>query len=496
MSLRVQRVFWETDPIPPSINNSALRPIEKLHDDILLYIFQIHTGMNRSIMNLLLVCARWHNIAKSRPSLWSKIQYATGETMKNRKIVARTSGYDSINLFDLGLTCTTPKQLARSIERLNGAPFSIMFLEPVTFGNQTDHSWDCVPWGEFSERCTEIYISDPGVSLPILENLPAMHNLKRISCREITKSNLTRILHKILKEIPSPLLDLSIGAPGDLDTNLFPSIAARIKVFDAGFIPSHLTLDDCRRLLSSFRDLEHLTWRGDRFDRDELRETVSWKFKLKTLMVTSLVPLFPSFVLVGLVELTIDVRQKPSIDDYKALVKEEKACDYNLVTLPALTHLTLVENWIDLLRIEAPSIHKVVLEAGQTTPDTDVLLYLVHTRLRPSIVYIVDLRRCLIVNTLLRQPFASVVELKIHVPVKWVMKGHLKQFLSISENGEKKGESMILPDLRHLVVAVYSSIRTEKEKVENAVEEATRSRMESGPLLSVRCLGEEVNFVF
>ncbi|KAG8827870.1 hypothetical protein FRC19_011571 [Serendipita sp. 401] len=497
MSLLVQRVIWESDPGPPFTSNPAQRSIEILHDDILLYIFQIYLQARHSIMNLLLICARWHNIVKSQPSLWCEIRYALEATIIHRKRerVASKSGYDWILPYDLGLTCTTPKQLARSIERLNGASFSITFLEPVTLENQADHSWDCVPWGEFSERCTEIHIFNQNVSLPILENLPVMRNLRRASSIEYTERNIPRILHKISKEIPSPLLDLSIGAPGDLDTNLFPSIAARIKVFDAGFVPFLLTLDDCRRLLSSFRDLEHLTWRWHRFDPDELREAISWNFKLKTLTITNLFPsLFPLSLLAGLVELAIDVQQKPSIESYKAFLIDKGVENHSLVALHSLTHLTLVGHWIDLLRIHAPSLHKLVLQAGSIRPDSDAIRYLIHTRMRPSIVHIVDLGRGSMLNGLLRQPFVDIVELKMHIPVQWVRSGHLVQFLSVSKSGKKRGELMIAPNLRHLVVAVYSSLVTEKEAIKKAVEEAARARMESGPLLSVRCLGEEVNF--
>ncbi|KAG8751609.1 hypothetical protein FRC14_007729, partial [Serendipita sp. 396] len=185
------------------------------------------------------------------------------------------------------------------------------------------------------------------------------------------------------------------------------------------------------------------------------------------------------------------------IEDYQNLVSsdEDSNEDKTSITLPALAHLTLIGSWIDLLRIDAPLLQTLVLSAGKIAPNKDALPYLIHTQLRPSLVHIVDpSARGVILGGLLRGPFTDIIELKIHVSIDWVNAGRLEQFLAAPKSGKKQGQSMIVPNLRHLVVSVFSSTPSDRENVEMMTEKATRLRLESGPLLSVRCLGEEINF--
>ncbi|KAG8854251.1 hypothetical protein FRC20_001077 [Serendipita sp. 405] len=499
MSARLRCLTWEPEPAIQLLSSPSSRPIKTLNDDILLHIFRSYLDTRRSIIKLLLTCSQWRDIVLRHPSLRSHIHFWQVKYMINMKRAASSGGYDSIYPHDLSLACTTPKQLAEAIERLNGASFTITFHGPITHLGDDTPSWECVPWKVFSERCTAIHTLSGGIEFPILENLPAMTSLKSIAGLPFINGGLSRILHKISKGVASPLQSLFIKAPGDLNPELFPEILARIKTFEiADDTLVRFKHDQCLRLLSSFRDLEHLRWKGDRQDANKIRELVSWRFKLKTLTITELLPsLFPFSVLESLVELTIEIQRILPIEDYQNLVSsdEDSNEDKTSITLPALAHLTLVGSWIDLLRIDAPLLQTLVLSAGKIAPNKDALYYLVHTRLRPSIVHIVDpSARGVILGGLLRGPFTDIIELKIHVSIDWVNAGRLEQFLAAPKSGKKQGQSMIVPNLRHLVVSVFSSTPSDRENVEMMTEKATRLRLESGPLLSVRCLGEEINF--
>ncbi|KAG8786507.1 hypothetical protein FRC15_011312 [Serendipita sp. 397] len=493
MSSLPRRLVWEPDPAIQLLSDLTSRPIERLDYDVLLHTFRIYLEMNRSIVNLLLTCSRWHNIVESQPSLRSNIHFWPAGHLSSIKKAVSKSRHDSLYSHDVGVACTTPTQLRRAIERLNGAPFTISFHGYIAIKDYPKNEWDCISWPAFSERCTGIHILNGTVELPILESLPVMRKISVLSDIKSTGKNVPVILYKIPKGIPSPLLQVYINAPGDLDPILFPKIIARIKTLEiAGDVPVSFSQEQCQRLLSSFRDLEHLTWRGNRHDADNLREAVSCGFKLKSLTVTGLMSSpFPFSVLESLVELTMDVQCVPPIGDYISLTTGGDSDNSNVViTLPVLTHLALIGSWIDLLRIDAPLLQKLILNPGKYQETPIRLLYLTHTRLRPSTVHIVDQSGDVILEIFLRGTFDSISELKIHVPAWWVKSGRLERFLAVPK-GRK--ESMIVPNLRHLVVSVFSSTLSDKEAVEKATNAATRWRIEDGLLWSVRCLGEEID---
>ncbi|KAG8827655.1 hypothetical protein FRC17_007726 [Serendipita sp. 399] len=493
MSVSTEKIHWESGSAVQPLKDQTSSPIEKLHDDILLYIFRTYVEMDRPIMTLLLVCHLWTRIATSHPSLRSNIQFTRKEHLNERNAIAAKSGYDAVLPYDLALVCTTPKQLSRAIERLNVAPFTITFWAAVSLMDHSISSWDCVPWHTFSEQCTGIYIHNPGVDNPILENIPSLRNIKVFYSSVFTRSNTPTIFQKIPRDIPPSLRSLSIKSPNDLDTDLFPHVAARLQSFEAES-SLRFTGEKCRRLFSSFRDLQHLTWRGECDEADELRESVDWKFRLKTLTTSNIVrSIFPLSVLESLVELQIQCRGAFSMDDHKWPPGEAA------ISLPHLTHLRLLGCWIDLLRIDAPSLQKLVLQGWYDQPNIDTNRYLVQTRLRPAVAHLVDPGRGLLLNKLLRGPFYAVTELKIHVPMWWVLKGNLRRFLYVPtmskkmQKGKKKPPpTPAVPNLRHLVVAVYNQYGATPEAVERAVEAATHSRIEDGGLLSVRCMGQDV----
>ncbi|KAG8814751.1 hypothetical protein FRC17_000987 [Serendipita sp. 399] len=496
MSVSTQKIHWESGSAVQPLKEKTSRPIGRLHDDILLYIFRTYVEMGRPIMTLLLVCHLWTRIVTSYPSLRSNIQFTRKDHLNGRNAIAAKSGYDAVLPYDLALVCTTPKQLARAIERLHGAPFTITFWATVSLMDHSISAWDCVPWHTFSEQCTGIYIHNPGVDNPILENIPSLRNIKVFYSSVFTRNNPPTIFQKIPRDIPPPLRSLSIKSPNDLDTDLFPHVAARLQSFEAES-SLRFTREKCRRLFSSFRDLQHLTWRGECDEADELRESVDWKFRLKTLTTSNIVPsIFPLSVLESLVELEIQkYRGAFSMDDHKRALEEAA------ISLPHLTHLTLLGCWIDLLRIDAPSLQKLVLEGWYDQPNIDTTHYLVQTRLRPVVAHLVEPGRGLLLNDLLRGPFCAVTELKVHVPVWWVLKGNLRRFLYVPTKSKRKQKGKkqppptpAVPNLRHLVVAVYRHHESTQDKVEKAVEAATRSRIEDGGLLSIRCMGQSVRF--
>ncbi|KAG8807881.1 hypothetical protein FRC17_004216 [Serendipita sp. 399] len=449
--------------------------------------------MNYPIVTLLLVCIRWKNIVTNHPSLRSNIQFAWDKNILRQREITYSYDYDTVPPYDLVVVCTTPKQLSRAIESLNGALFSITFWNFIVPEGHDLSSWDCVPWHTFSERCTGIYIQNQSGDHTIFDNLPDLLNMKTVYCLSSISTTARGILQKILKGTSSPLISLSAGSLDTLDVGLFPHLIANLRNLDTIYSATRFTKEQTRRLVASFRDLEHLTWRGEQ-DDEELREAAKWRCQLKTLTTSRIVcSIFPLSILRGLVELTIECQTS-------SMEAHERALEGDIISFPQLTHLTLIGFWTDLLHIDAPSLHKLVLEARKLAPRSDLCReYYVKTRLRPPAVHLVDPVQGLILESLLRGPFSAVIELQIHVPALWVMAGGLKRFLSGAKTRKKKPQpppAPPVPTLRYLIVAVYHfGPDMRRSEVEGAVEDATRSRVEQGELLSVRCLGQDVRFM-
>ncbi|KAG8796401.1 hypothetical protein FRC17_008004, partial [Serendipita sp. 399] len=403
------------------------------------------------------------------------------------KQTAHTAGYDEVLPYDLAVICTTPKQLVRAIERLNGLPFTVRFWDTTRlwdyFHDPTglgDEPWAEVSLQAFSERCTGIYIHQQGVECSILKSIPTLRSIKEFFCSDYMNTNVRGILQRIPKGTPSPLRSLSVRSRDGLDPDLFPHIAAGLRSFSARDTAFEFTTEQYQQLISSFRDLEHLSWRGEPDDA-ELRKESNWSFQLKTLTTSRIVSsIYPLSILKGLQELTIDCRDALAWEHQSALAEEP-------IAFPHLTHLVLIGSWIDLLRIDAPLLQKLVLEGGLFRPRVNTRQYLVKTRLRSAVVHLVDLGEGLLLDSLLRGPFSAVVELRIHVPQRWVLNRGLRRLLSTPSTAGKEQAPPVptVPNLRHLVVAVYDTTpNMRKGEVESVVEEATRSRIEHGELLS------------
>lgn len=412
-------------------------PISHLPNEILAIIFTYYILASYPAQTLQLVCRRWYAVAKETPVIKGRILFLAQNLSK------------SPNLYtEFRARCASPMGTVHAIERLNGRTFEFTYVslaitrstiedEPLTLESSPGFEL----WTTFSRQCTKLHLDLRCNKARWVHLFPPFYALTHLEiinpANGVTSTMLARI------DRGCPLISLKVMQLRTTTIIKFGSILGQLKRLYVSTRIQKLF----GKLLPLLGNVEELSLRIPPILRRRVPLTAFYVPKntilpnLTTLEAPgSLVGLLPPFVLKRITRLTV---LRPSI---MSLNSGHNEAENPPLLLPCLVHLTLCGVWEDLLSIDAPNLHQLVLESNSKVNEYQSKYAL--TRLRPSILRMTYLSSFCTVLSVVEDSEDSIS------PFKHVQELHIESFFSsgVDKDLIPALAKPILPQLKHLVI--------------------------------------------
>lgn len=316
-----------------------MKSINTLPDDVLFEIFHMHVSGD-AVQRLLLVCRRWYTVATSISSLWTNLLLYDGPVESS--IIPK---YEKVEVTDK-IICRSAPALASAIQRIRGNKFELTVIKNPMYGPSTEEQWKILDPLMFSKcRVLRLPGHDNARTVHYLKNLPALEELHIYSdIHQWDHSPIPSLLDKIQETSKGfRYLDISSRAMPSLQT--YKTLLARLDKFhmclthvDQHPFPFYIATSLTTLSVDAF-SVSHLVKR-ELFDcPSPFLHTLHLKGHWKILSTSICAKI-----------------KHLSVEAYGILRRDSESADF-----PNLVHLTIHEDWMAMIGIQAPNLHTLKL---------------------------------------------------------------------------------------------------------------------------------------